>query len=68
MAVPRVVHMNRVPTVGSKLAKSALAAAHALGQATAAACNTECERSVVHMTHHEGVRAGNVARRRRDVS
>lgn len=68
LAVAGVVHVNCVATVGSKLAQSALAAAHPLRQATAAARHAQSERSVVHMTHHEGVGAGNVAWRRRDVS
>lgn len=50
-----IVHMDGVARVSSKLAKSTLAAAHALGQAAAGARSPQGEGSVVSMPHHQRV-------------
>lgn len=47
--------MDGVARVSSKLAKSTLAAAHALGQAAAGARSPQGEGSVVSMPHHQRV-------------
>lgn len=68
LAVAGVVHVDGVAGVGGELAQGTLAAAHALGQAAAAARATQRERAVVGVAHHQRVGAGDVARGRRDVS
>lgn len=68
LAIARVVDVDGVSTVGSELAQSSLTATHALCQATAGACYTEGEGTMVGMAHHQWVGAGDVAWGRRDVS